>query len=415
MKISSCTIAGALMVAAGSASWAGPAQKSIATGDIRTLKAVASQALESSPEIQAAQSAVASARARLGGAALPLNNPEFEAEAERTDVNTYQLGISQAIDWHDKRSAIEQVAQAQLQAAQQQLLFLRLSKATELLEALGRIATHSAIMQLSQRRSDILSRFTALAAKRHAAGDISQSELELARLSLAEADMQNARSQAALIQANSDFFSLSGHGLREDIILPESLSIDSLTASDQENIARQHPRVQLALLQARIAKQQIIAADRERKADPTLGISAGREDNNNLLALRFSMPLQIRNNYQSNVDVARHDALQAEQLAQQSFWELRARLRSAEQRYAVVSRAWEQWLTQGRGSLRKRVQLLETLWRAGELSTTDYLLQIQQTLDTQTAGIELQGDLWNAWLDWMNHSATLSHWLKKSD
>jgi cobalt-zinc-cadmium efflux system outer membrane protein len=415
MKISSCTFAGALVVAANGASWANSTQATVAAADTRVLRAVVSQALKSSPEIQAAQSAVASARARLGGAALPLNNPEFEAEAERTDINTYQLGISQTIDWHDKRSAIEQVARTKLQAAHQQLLAIRLSKGTELLEALGRIATHSAIVQLSQRKSDILSRFSTLAAKRHAAGDISRSELELAHLSLAEAEMQNARSQAALIQANSDFFSLGGHGLREEIILPESLSIGSLTASNQENTARQHPTVQLALLQAQLARQQTIAADRERKADPTLGISAGREDNNNLLALRFSMPLQIRNNFQSNVDAARHDALQAEQLAQQSFRELHARLKSAGQRYAVISGAWEQWRKNGRGSLQKRVQLLETLWHAGELSTTDYLLQVQQTLDTQAAGIELHGDLWNAWLEWMSHSAALSRWLKNSD
>ncbi len=59
----------------------------------------------------------------------------------------------------------------------------------------------------------------------------------------------------------------------------------------------------------------------------------------------------------------------------------------------------------------KTHRLLETLWRAGEISTTDYLLQVQQALDTQIAGIELHGDFWNAWLAWMNHSASLDNWL----
>jgi cobalt-zinc-cadmium efflux system outer membrane protein len=376
---------------------------------------IVNQSLRASPEIKAAESAVEAAKAHLGGATLPLNNPELEAKAERTDINIYQVGISQTIDWHDKRSVLEQVAQAQVQAAQQQLAAMRLSKATELLEALGRIATQTALLGLSQRRSKVLFRFSSLARKRQAAGDISRSELELANLSLAEANMQSAQNQAALIQANSDFLSLSGHMLNQEIMLPESLPVVLPTHPDDENIARKHPSVRVALLNAQIARTQITAADRERKADPTVGVSLGREDDNNLVALRFSMPLQIRNSYQANVDTARYDALQAEQLAQQTFWQLRAQMTSAAQRYAVVAKAWEQWLQLGRSSLKKRVRLLETLWRSGEISTTDYLLQIQQTLDTEAAGIELQGNLWAAWLDWMNHSAALNHWLDNNN
>jgi len=407
MKFSIRFFAGILTVIASNAVQAGPAH----TDSTQVLVSIVNRALQNSPEIRAARSAVEAARTRLGGAVLPLNNPEIDAEAERTDINTYQLGISQTIDWHDKRSALEQVAQARLLTAQQQLAALQLSKAAAILDAIGRVAIQTAINRLSQRRSEIMARFSKLAKQRHAAGDISRSELELARLSQAEADMQYARTQAELMQANGDFYSLSGHMLTESVELPESLSISQNAPSEDEAIARQHPRVQAALLSAQIAKRQINAADRERKADPTVGISAGREDNHNLLALRFSMPLQIRNSFQSNVEAARQDALQAEQLAQQTYWELRANLKSAEQRYTVVSKAWKNWLSQGRSSLQKRIELLETLWRAGEISTTDYLLQVQQTLDTQIAGIELHGDLWNAWLAWMNHSASLGNWL----
>ena len=411
MKFSTCFFAGILTVIASNAVQASSTRTDTSQDHTRVLVNIVNQSLKNNPDILAARSAVDAARTRLGGAALPLNNPEIDAEAERTDVNTYQLGISQTIDWHDKRSALEQVAQAQLLAAQQQLAALQLSKAADILDAVGRIAIQTAINGLSRQRSEIMARFSRLAAQRHAAGDISRSELELARLSKAEADMQYARTRSALIQANSDFYSLSGRMLTEAVALPESLSIDLASQSDDEAIARQHPRVQAALLSAQIAKRQINAADRDRKADPTLGISAGREDDHSLVALRFSMPLQVRNSYQSNVDAARQDALQAEQLAQQTYWEMRAQLKSAGQRYTLVSDAWKQWLSQGRSSLQKRIRLLETLWRAGEISTTDYLLQVQQTLDTQIAGIELHGDLWNAWLAWMNHSASLGNWL----
>ncbi|WP_456380183.1 TolC family protein [Thiolapillus sp.] len=416
MKFSICMRTGILATIVAGSAWiaAAPAKATALPADVQKLAGIVNQSLLANPEILAAQSAVDAARARLDGAALPLNNPELEAEVERTDANTYQLGISQTIDWHDKRGALEQVAQAELQAALQQLAALQLAKSIELLDALGRISIQNSINDFSRRRTEILARFTRLAKQRHAAGDIPQAELVLARLSLAEATMQQARSQAELIQANSDFFSLSGQMLGEEIRLPESLPINLAAKTDLEAIARQHPQVQEALLAAQIAKRKINAADRERKADPTLGVSAGREGSGNLLALQFSIPLQIRNSYQSNVDAARAEALQAEKLAQQIYWNLRAQLQSAGQRHKVISTAWEQWLSQGRTSLQQHIKLLDTLWQSGEISTTDYLLQVQQTLDTQIAGVELHGDLWGTWLEWMSASASLNAWLNNN-
>ena len=415
MKFSTCMRAGILAAIMASAVWVSATQAGAASfADVQRLAGIVNQSLQANPEILAAQSAVDAARAQLDGAALPLNNPELAAEIERTDANTYLLGISQTIDWHDKRGALEQVAHAELKAAQQQLLALRLAKSVELLDAIGRISIQGAISGFSQRRTEILAHFTRLAKQRHAAGDIPQAELELARLSLAEATIQQARNQAELIRANSDFFSLSGQMLTEAIRLPESLPINLAAETDPEAIARQHPEVQAALLTAQIAKRKINAADRERKADPSIGVSAGREDSGSLLALQFSIPLQIRNSYRSNVDMARAEALQAEKLAQQSYWNLRAQLQSAKQRHKVISTAWSQWLSQGRTSLQQHIKLLETLWQSGEISTTDYLLQVQQTLDTQIAGVELHGDLWSTWLEWMNASASLDTWLNNN-
>ncbi|HDK37700.1 MAG TPA: TolC family protein [Thiolapillus brandeum] len=415
MKFSICIRAGILMAIASNTIWISTAQARSDSANISKLAEIINRSLQANPEILAAQFAVDAAKAHLAGTALPLNNPELEGEAERTDINTFQLGISQTIDWHDKRSALEQVAQTELQTMQQQLTALRLEKSTGLMDAIGRISIQSAINDLSQRRTEVLKRFTTLAEKRHTAGDIPRAELELARLSLSEASMAHARNQAELILANNDFLALSGQILTEAIRLPQFLSIDPKIASDTESLARQHPQVQVALLKSQIAKKQINATDRERKSDPTFGVSAGREDDNNLLAVRFSIPLQVRNNYQSNVDVARAEALQAEQEAQQVYWNLRAQLKSAKQRYEIISAAWKQWLNQGQTSLRQRAKLLEILWQAGEIDTTDYLLQVQQTLDTQIAGIKLHGDLWKSWLDWMNTSSKLDTWLNQKN
>ena len=382
--------------------------------EVQQLAVIVNRALESNPEIQAAQAAADAAQARLTGAGLPLNNPELELGAERTDISTYAVGISQTIDWHDKQSAFEQAARAELTATRARVEALRLTKANELLDAIGSVAAHHEITSLAKRRTEILNRFVQLAERRHSAGDISQAELELARLSLAEAVMQHAGNGSELIQAKGEYFSLSGQMPSSRVTFPDLLPMTLPGTQDEEALVQNHPQVQAALQKAQSARQQIQAADRERKADPTLGLAAGREDTESLIALSISIPLQVRNDFRSNVDAAQAEALQAEQEAHQVYRKLQARLNSARERYKLVANAWALWLAQGRVSLQQHIELLEALWRAGEMSTTDYLLQVQQTLDTQIAGVELHGNLWNAWIEWLSASGTLNSWLNQS-
>ncbi|MCU7855684.1 MAG: TolC family protein, partial [Candidatus Thiodiazotropha sp. (ex Lucinoma borealis)] len=73
---------------------------------LHQLATLVNQTIVLNPEIQAVQAALDAAQANLTGTDLPLNNPEFEIEAERTDINTLTLGLSQTIDWHDKQAAL---------------------------------------------------------------------------------------------------------------------------------------------------------------------------------------------------------------------------------------------------------------------------------------------------------------------
>ncbi|MCU7852462.1 MAG: TolC family protein [Candidatus Thiodiazotropha sp. (ex Monitilora ramsayi)] len=381
---------------------------------ILQLAAVVERTLASSPDIEASQAAIEAAQANLAGAGLPLNNPELEVEAERTDISTYTLGFSQTVDWHDKQRAFKQSAQAELAAVQANADALRLSKASEILDTISKIAALDEINRLSKQRTEILNRFAKLAKQRHEAGDIARAELALAQLSLAEAVMQQTGNGAELIQARSRFLSISGQQQVTQINFPDQIPAIQPDSRDVEQFAKNHPQVQAAHQQALSVRQQMQTADLVRKADPTIGLAAGREDEENLIALSFSIPLQVRNDFRSSVDAAQAEALKAEQEAQQAYQNLLAELNGAKESYQLVARTWEFWLAQGRPSLQQSTQLLETQWRAGEMSTADYLLQIQQMLDTQIAGVELQGNLWKAWFEWLNASGTLITWLNQT-
>ena len=55
--------------------------------------------------------------------------------------------------------------------------------------------------------------------------------------------------------------------------------------------------------------------------------------------------------------------------------------------------------------------MLEKLWRAGEISTSDYLVQLKQSLDTALSGLELESQAWQAWFDYLTAAGRLNDWL----
>ena len=90
--------------------------------------------------------------------------------------------------------------------------------------------------------------------------------------------------------------------------------------------------------------------------------------------------------------------------------ELDAERRRAIDSYAATQAAWGRWQASRGTDIERRANLLERLWRQGELSTTDYLLQLRQTLDTALAGAELEARLWRNFADYLASTGQLERW-----
>jgi cobalt-zinc-cadmium efflux system outer membrane protein len=76
-----------------------------------------------------------------------------------------------------------------------------------------------------------------------------------------------------------------------------------------------------------------------------------------------------------------------------------------------MQKAAQLWRSSKGTSVQRRSELLENLWRAGELSTADYLLQLKQTLDTELAGAELESRLWRSSTEYLSANGQLESWL----
>ena len=374
-----------------------------------SLSVLAQTLLEGHPAYLAAKAELdrASAQARASG--QPLYNPEIEVEYEDATDITKTLGLSQTFDWSGKRRASRKVGDASIRVAQASLAQIRQQLLTELLTELSQLQTATASADLATRRISLLTEFLQLAKRRFAAGDIASSDVDLAQLALSEARMQAAVLNADVSTARAKVNALVAAPTAGWPALPD-LPV-AAAAGSLEQWLEQLPAMRQAAAESAAAKAGIQLAQKRRRADPTLALRGGKEEDNTLIGVTASIPLFVRNTFRSEVDAANAEAIRAEQRYYDLLRRARAEFQSAEQRYRLTRAALKDWQQSGQKSLHGRVRLLKQLWQTGEIDTTDYLVQLQQTLDTESASVDLLRTTWQAWVAWLAASGQTESWL----
>lgn len=381
------------------------------------LAALVSATLAGNPRVQAAAAALAAGEARQHGAEQPLYNPELEADFEKADVRTSSVGLRQAIDWTDKREALGGIAAAEREALAAELADVRQALAAELLSSLVAFHARLELERLAGQRAELTGQFLSVARRRHEAGDLPQVEVDMAQLAAQQARILKAKATTARVEAVQSLVALTGGQRPAWPALPEAVpEAPFVGTANDGNVDPQMDLLQLPALraqQARInaARQTVRLKRRESRPDPTIGVRGGREDSEGLVGVTFSIPLFVRNDFKAGVTAADAEAASAGSRLQDMARQARARLVSTSERYRLTREAWLAWREAGEFSLQRQTTLLQRLWQAGELSTTDYLVQLAQSLDTQADATELHGDLWHAWVDWLAASGGVESWL----
>lgn len=365
--------------------------------------------LDGHPDVRAARGASDAAEARTAAARRPLYNPEVGLEYEDADVTERTVGLSQAIDWADKRGARSEVATAEQQAASADLDRIREVVTAGLVRTLADLASASELDRLAARRLELIERFRKLAERGRRAGDLSQVELDLGRLAAAEARIARAAAAVALADAERGLIELVGE-IREWPPLPSIPPRIDAAGVDADRVLAGLPAMRSRRARMAAAESLVALRRRERRPDPTVSFDAGKEGDATLGRLGFSIPLYVRNDFSAEVDAARAEARAAGHDAESLERTLRSRLVGAARSYSTVRAAWGDWLAVGETSLDSQIRLLERLWRVGELSTTDYLVQLRQALDTRAEAERLRRDLWQRFVELLEASALAQEW-----
>lgn len=399
---------------------AAPAWAQEDRGPDLALREFALGVLADHPALRQAEAELDAARATARGQARPLYNPELGLAYDNALDNAKAVGLSQTLDLSGKRGARAGVATSEVIAAEARRAIARKALLAELLTALSDRQAAGERVRIAERRVALGEEFLALAERRNRAGDLPQSELLTAQLTLAEARAAESAAQLAFSEAEERLEAVAGGAMSPP---PPLAGIPSGEGPILQDVAiAALPEIALARAEADAARAFIRVAKRNRIPDPTLGFSVGEErtpldplgrrESTTLFGISLSIPLPVRNTFSAEVDAAGAGLIAAEQGYSDLRRRVEARLAASLGRYRTARAAWQGWTAEGAAPLEEQRALLQRLWEAGEVGAVEYIIQLNQTFATEGAGVDLKGRLWTTWFQWLDASASIGEWVE---
>ena len=352
-------------------------------------------------DIIAARETMNAALSRADGQIRPRYNPELETEYEREGVtDNYRLGLNQTIDWRDQRGTRRQRSVFDREAARQTYALAVAHKTSDALKALIAWQAARKIGKLARQQETQLDTLLTLVKKRLRVGDLSQVDADLAVLSLTQRLNTAAQAQVDLKRAETRSRKILPGWSPEQAGIPEVFwRIEAKTKHEQS--LENHPAVATARAEWKANKQAAEIARKQTRSDPSIGINIGKTDDEDVFGLRFSLPLNIRNNFSAEARAASQLVLASKSRYQTVRRNQQLAVEASKAVLGELRQRLEQW-----HSLVKRLEensekLLERQWHSGDLSTAEYLLSLQQRAEGLQAGIELQQQYRTAFIDWL--------------
>lgn len=377
-----------------------------------TLGQFLEDAARNHPRLEEARAELGAAEARGRANSRPLYNPAFEGEfsdSEDDEDDSRSIGLSKAFDITNKRATRAKGARSAVDAARFVFEAEKRALFADLLTALVDYQARKRLSDLAAQRAEVAREFSSIADRRAEAGDLSKSERLAAQLSLSQAIAEQTTARSDFSEARQALTALVGEVMPAWPALPDP---PAAAPPLDMTLVRHLPELRAAEARSDALAAEIRFAKKARIPDPTIGGAYGREGGDNFAGVRLSVPIPVFASGQAEVDEARAQRIAAEQSIRSQLRNAEARLIEASGRYAVAAGTWRVWMRDGSDVLGEQRRVLDQLWRSGDITAVEYLVQLDQTYSAERAGIELKGSLWRAWIDWLDASGTLNEWME---
>ncbi|PCH97247.1 MAG: transporter [Gammaproteobacteria bacterium] len=363
------------------------------------------QQINKHPDIVAAKETMKAVFSQAQGSKKALYNPELVTGYEREgNTNNFEIGFSQKIDWWDKREAREQQANFSLTQVSKYFSSLQQVKISQALQALISYKASKEQATIANEQEQQLTTLLEIVEQRQQTGDLGQVDAELTYLSLSRILNNTALAQVTLKQAVVRVKELLPDWTADRKVLPAQgmvINTDNVSQLMQQEWLNTHPAVLTAKAQWQVSKAQAQVVLLNTKTEPTFGVRAGKVGQDTLIGLDFSMPLNIRNDFSEQARAANQFANAAESTYRSVFRQQKFAIQASQETLLSYQKNYLRWvkLMQGRG--KRSEDLLAKQWQSGDMSTTQYLLALQQRAAGLSAGIELKSQYRLSQIDWL--------------
>jgi cobalt-zinc-cadmium efflux system outer membrane protein len=130
-----------------------------------------------------------------------------------------------------------------------------------------------------------------------------------------------------------------------------------------------------------------------------------------VVGVSISIPIPILNTGRAEIAAAQADVDAAFASRRATTLRSDAVLKQAQVTYAALRGASESFRQSRANAFDERARTLEKLWQASEIGTSDYLVQLKQSLDTALSGLALESQTWQAWFDYLAAAGRLTDWI----
>lgn len=364
-----------------------------------TLERALAVAHTRSPVLAAARQLPAEARGELTAARLPLReNPELTAAAgprKASDVEPgstdLEISLEQRLQIggqrkHRVESAEARVATAEAAAAE---AFRTLDLAVA--EAFYESVTARVAVGLRDEAQRLATALEDAARRRLEAGEAAPLELNTARVRRAEAARQVTAARADWRESLTALAESLGIPPTESIEPRTEIALGAPFESEPDLLSRAlglRPDLIAAKREVDAARAAVELADAEAAPDLGIGISAARDQGQDVLlaGIRIPLPLVDRNQgerEQSRATLARREA----ELAQARL-AVEADVYQAWQAYQAAAEASRIYDAETLGALTESLELLEKAFVAGEVGYTEVVVVQRELLDGRLGRLE---------------------------
>jgi len=362
------------------------------------------------PSFQAMEKGVLVASEQQNAMQQSVYNPELGAFYTDKDDDEYGMMVSQTIDWFDKRSANSQLGQNNYDLV---LLENHLKIETSLSQALLAYIEFSMSKQLldiSQQQEALLIKLSADLKRREAAGDVGQTDAEMAYLSLSQNLQQISLTEIRYRRASAQITQSIGSSVA--VHPKSSIWFNNIDGNEVSKYLDNGYKILYAQKQLDESVSQSKIALLNKKVNPTIGLGAGRDGDENTILFEISVPLNVRNTFSSEYSAALHKVNQIEFELQEEQRLVKNDIEQSFNNYTQLKTRVVSWQKLTENRLKQSEKLLKRQWKSGDISTSDYLFALRQRTDALIANIELKGEMQKAWVEWLLASSQVNSWLK---